>query len=154
VIRHFTASAVILADDQILLVHHRKLGLWLYPGGHVEPDEDPAQAVRREVREEVGLHVEILTEQHFAHPAVATVEAPYTILVEDVDDPEIGPHQHIDLIYICRPTTTTGAGQSIEYDGKYRWVPIATLAALDTPPELPALVEACATYAAGLITSG
>jgi 8-oxo-dGTP diphosphatase len=151
VIRHFTASAVILHEDQVLLVHHRKLGLWLYPGGHIEPNEDPAQAVRREVHEEVGLDIEILAEQRFAHPAVGTVEAPYTILVEDVDDPEIGPHQHIDHVYVCLPTTTD-AGRRVEYDGKYRWVPVTAVGQLDTPPELPALVQACAAHAADIDT--
>jgi 8-oxo-dGTP diphosphatase len=48
VIRHFTASGIVLADEQVLLVEHRKLGMWLYPGGHIEPDEDPVQAVLRE----------------------------------------------------------------------------------------------------------
>lgn len=44
-IRHFTASAIVLDDhDRVLLVHHNKLGQWLYPGGHIDPNEDPAQA--------------------------------------------------------------------------------------------------------------
>jgi 8-oxo-dGTP pyrophosphatase MutT (NUDIX family) len=42
VIRHFTASGIVLSDDgHVLLVEHRKLGWWLYPGGHIDPDEDP-----------------------------------------------------------------------------------------------------------------
>ncbi len=45
-IRHFTASAIVFDDTgRVLLVHHNKLGQWLYPGGHVNPDEDPAQKV-------------------------------------------------------------------------------------------------------------
>ena len=42
-IRHFTASAVVFDDtlEHVLLVHHNKIGLWLYPGGHIDPDEDP-----------------------------------------------------------------------------------------------------------------
>ncbi len=55
-IRHYTASAVILDDeDRVLLVHHNKIGLWLYPGGHIDPNEDPAQAALREVAEETGI---------------------------------------------------------------------------------------------------
>jgi hypothetical protein len=35
-IRHNTASAVVLDDeDRVLLVHHNKIGLWLYPGVHL-----------------------------------------------------------------------------------------------------------------------
>ncbi|HLV19559.1 MAG TPA: NUDIX domain-containing protein [Polyangiaceae bacterium] len=55
---HFTASAFVLSPDarSLLLIHHKKLGLWLQPGGHLEPaDPDAPSAARREVAEEVGL---------------------------------------------------------------------------------------------------
>jgi 8-oxo-dGTP diphosphatase len=44
-----------LGDGALLLVAHRNAGLWLPPGGHVEPDEDPALTARRELAEELGL---------------------------------------------------------------------------------------------------
>ncbi|MBN0042571.1 NUDIX domain-containing protein [Streptomyces actuosus] len=40
---------------ELLLVAHRKAGLWLPTGGHVEPGEDPWAAVERECREELGI---------------------------------------------------------------------------------------------------
>jgi 8-oxo-dGTP pyrophosphatase MutT (NUDIX family) len=55
---HFTASAFVLspAGDALYLIHHKKLGRWLQPGGHIEPDDsDLLAAARREVLEEVGL---------------------------------------------------------------------------------------------------
>jgi len=55
---HFTASAFVLSPDrrELVLIHHKKLGIWVQPGGHVEAtDEDPISAARREVLEEVGL---------------------------------------------------------------------------------------------------
>ncbi|GAB2591753.1 DNA mismatch repair protein MutT [Paractinoplanes abujensis] len=42
-------------DGAILLVDHVNAGLWLPPGGHVEPDEDPWLTAVREVGEELGL---------------------------------------------------------------------------------------------------
>jgi len=42
-------------QGSVLLVDHRKAGLWLPTGGHVEPGEHPAATVRREVREELGV---------------------------------------------------------------------------------------------------
>jgi 8-oxo-dGTP pyrophosphatase MutT (NUDIX family) len=40
----------------VLLVHHAKLGLWMQPGGHVEPqDERVAHAALREACEETGV---------------------------------------------------------------------------------------------------
>jgi 8-oxo-dGTP diphosphatase len=69
-VRHFTASAVVLDDaGQVLLVHHNKIGQWLYPGGHVDPDEDPAEAALREVREETGIEATVIGAPSFSHPA-------------------------------------------------------------------------------------
>ncbi len=55
---HFTTSAFVAspARDALLLVAHRKLGLWLQPGGHIEPDDASfVAAAQREVEEETGL---------------------------------------------------------------------------------------------------
>ena len=55
---HVTASAVVLdpSGAQTLLVLHRKVGLWLQPGGHVD-DDDPSLAAAglREATEETGV---------------------------------------------------------------------------------------------------
>ncbi len=108
--RHFTVTGfVISAGDasagrpwRTLLRWHRKNQMWLPPGGHIEPGEDPAQAVLREVKEETGLEAEIVNHNGgplpFARPA--QLPPPYTILIEDIPE---GPHQHIDLIYFLRP---------------------------------------------------
>ena len=55
---HFTASAFVISPDraQMLLIRHRKLGLWLQPGGHFEDgDQSLLAAAEREAREETGL---------------------------------------------------------------------------------------------------
>ncbi|MHB8375756.1 MAG: NUDIX domain-containing protein, partial [Dehalococcoidia bacterium] len=57
--RHFTVSGFVVERGQTLLHWHRKNGMWLPPGGHVEPGEDPVQAVEREVLEETGIAAEV-----------------------------------------------------------------------------------------------
>ena len=54
---HVTGSAWILDSSgaYALLTHHRKLGRWLQPGGHVEDDADILASALREAREETGL---------------------------------------------------------------------------------------------------
>jgi 8-oxo-dGTP pyrophosphatase MutT (NUDIX family) len=56
---HITASAigVTFPRRDILLVWHNKLGRWLQPGGHVEPNVDATvkDAAHREFLEETGI---------------------------------------------------------------------------------------------------
>lgn len=101
--RHFTATAFVVRDGRTLLHWHRKLGQWMPPGGHLLPDEDPVAGALREVLEETGLAAELIVTSPahaFAYPQ--QLAAPYAILLEDIPDDE-PPHQHIDLIYFCRP---------------------------------------------------
>ena len=58
--RHHTSTAYVVAGDRTLLLWHAKLRMWLAPGGHAEPNEDPVQAALREAEEESGLEVEVI----------------------------------------------------------------------------------------------
>jgi 8-oxo-dGTP diphosphatase len=60
------------ADGAVLLVDHRKAGMWLPTGGHVEPDEHPARTVRREAVEELGVPA-VFSPAHGERPAFLTV---------------------------------------------------------------------------------
>ena len=53
-------QAVVLHDNQVLLVKRDNPALWELPGGKMLPDEPPEQAVIREVSEETGIDVEII----------------------------------------------------------------------------------------------
>lgn len=54
---HITGSAWILdhARTHALLVHHKKLGFWLQPGGHADGESDVMAVAWREAREESGI---------------------------------------------------------------------------------------------------
>ncbi|MFG2056442.1 NUDIX hydrolase [Micromonospora sp. NPDC048930] len=60
------------ADGAVLLVDHRKAGMWLPTGGHVEPGEHPTETVRREVVEELGVPA-VFAPPHGERPAFLTV---------------------------------------------------------------------------------
>ena len=54
-----SVTALVLDDRRrLLLLRHSNGDVWVAPGGAVDPDERPADAVVREVREEAGLDVE------------------------------------------------------------------------------------------------
>src|ERR1044071_9953236 len=95
--RAFTATTLVGHEERTLLLLHRKLGKWFPPGGHIDPHELPDQAAIREVREESGLEIELLSSGSRLGD-VEVLPQPYCILLED-----IGPgHQLIDLIYFAR----------------------------------------------------
>jgi len=92
---HLTGSAITVSPDgdRVLLLHHRKLGRWLQPGGHGDPGETTGEEVAlREALEESGLRGLRL------HPA-----APRPLDVDVHDIPARGSepaHEHLDLRYL------------------------------------------------------
>lgn len=111
--------------------------MWLPPGGHIEADEDPVQAVLREVREETGLDVEIIGARPFAYAQPQQLAAPVTIGVYDIerDGTLDEPHQHLDLIYFTRPTSEAPV---LPDDGLgWTWVDEATLRGDRPAPQPP-----------------
>ncbi len=100
--RHFTVSGFVVEDHRTLLHWHRKLQLWLPPGGHIERDEDPIEAVKREVLEETGITADVVPSAGtmLAFSNIPQLPPPLAIIVADVAE---GPHQHIDMSYALRP---------------------------------------------------
>lgn len=97
--RHFTVAVFVVLEDKVLLHFHRKLGMWLPPGGHIERDELPDDAAVREVLEETGVEVELVGERREDVEDPVQLRRPAGVQLEN-----IGPgHQHIDLIYFARP---------------------------------------------------
>lgn len=116
-IKHFTASALIIENNKVLLIYHKKLDIQLYPGGHIEQNETPDEALIREVEEETGLKIEIISEKDESladtKNGVSSLHLPYAILCELVGD-----HYHNDLIYMCKiKTKSTLKYNTRESDG-------------------------------------
>jgi 8-oxo-dGTP pyrophosphatase MutT (NUDIX family) len=121
--RHFTVSGFLVEGDRTLLHWHRKLQIWLPPGGHIDANEDMTEAVVREVLEETGITAEIVP--HVALPAFTNIPQlppPLAIIVADVGATAHEPaHQHIDMSYALRPVA--GAPRvAPEEDHGFIWV--------------------------------
>ncbi len=54
---HLTASSFVVSSRGVILHRHRRLGIWVQPGGHVDNGESAEEAALRETREETGLDV-------------------------------------------------------------------------------------------------
>ncbi len=92
---HVTGSAIVVGPRGVLLHRHKRLGMWLQPGGHLEPGEAPWEAAWREAQEETGLR---LRWPPLPDVAVAPAAAPALVHV-DVHDGGRG-HTHLDLRYL------------------------------------------------------
>lgn len=144
--RHLTASAVVIdvAADKVLLVHHNATGKWVFPGGHVDPDEAPDEAARREVLEETGVSIALIGGPDdnlseglglISHPAPWRVDEHPAPAKPQRPGREAEPaHRHIDLLYIAQANSTQALSAAPAEVAAARWVPI---------PQLPKMLSEC-----------
>jgi 8-oxo-dGTP pyrophosphatase MutT (NUDIX family) len=120
--RHFTVAVFVVRDGKVLLHRHRKLGMWLPPGGHIEEGELPDEAAVREVWEETGVRIELVGERREDITDPVQLHRPAGVQLEN-----IGPnHQHIDLIYFARAPGSAEirdefAGDQVGWYGTEDW---------------------------------
>jgi 8-oxo-dGTP pyrophosphatase MutT (NUDIX family)/GNAT superfamily N-acetyltransferase len=115
---HVTGSAIVVGKRGVVLHRHKRLGLWLQPGGHIEAGETPWDAALREAFEETGLQV--------AFPS----DGPRLVHVDVHPGPR--KHIHLDLRYVLDAPDVTPAppqGESQEV----RWFPWHKAIALAEP---------------------
>ena len=98
----FTVEAFIVHEGKVLLVHHKTLDKWLPVGGHVELDEDPEQALFREITEETGLRpedIEIVSEKFpLAGSDIKSLFTPSFLDIHKIS----ATHRHIGIGYIAK----------------------------------------------------
>ena len=78
--------AIVFAEEgsKVLVIKRRDVPIWVLPGGGVDPQETPEEAVIREVFEETGLHVSI--KRHVATYLPINRLAHLTYLYECIQD--------------------------------------------------------------------
>lgn len=131
--RQFTATVYLFHEGKVLLHLHAKLGKWLPPGGHLEANETPPEAARREAREETGLEIEFIEQKNLKINAYNGVsfERPFLCLLENIPAYKDKPaHQHMDFIYLARPVG------SVENLNGFRWFSYEELQGLDLFPDV------------------
>ena len=111
---HLTASGVVLdpAGACVLLVLHRKVGLWLQPGGHVDDtDASLATAALREAAEETGV------------PGLVVDPVPVDL---DRHPAPCGAREHLDVRFLVRAPALVAPVVS-EESLDVRWWPVDAL---------------------------
>jgi ADP-ribose pyrophosphatase YjhB (NUDIX family) len=138
VLRHFTVAVFVVHAGRVLLHYHRKLRRWLPPGGHIEDNELPDEAARREVLEETGVHIRLVGARGLPIVKPQQLVVPAGIQVEDI----YPRHQHIDLVYfaITDPDSTNSAeiDPRLAASDRVAWYDPAELARLGVDDEIQA----------------
>lgn len=60
-----SCGCIIIKNGKVLLVYEKNRNFWGFPKGHVENGETEIETALREVKEEVGLDVEIDVEKRY-----------------------------------------------------------------------------------------
>ncbi|MCM3882282.1 NUDIX hydrolase [Frankia sp. R82] len=123
---HVTCGAIAVdMTYRVLQIHHRVLDRWLFPGGHVEAEDDSLEAAAlRELAEETGVQ-----------PAAvrALRDLPMDIDVHTIPEnatraePE---HTHYDFQFVFQIQRSTGPGTvdlRLDEVTDHRWIPVSDL---------------------------
>ncbi len=128
----FTVSVYIVRDNAVLLHIHKKLGIWLPPGGHIELDEDPVEAVLREAQEEAGLAITLVGEKPENFGTIyAALEITRPRFLQKHFFDVSHTHQHIDFVYFA--TASEGDVRPEIQGGEIRWL---TKENIESMPEI------------------
>lgn len=92
-----TVGACIVSNGRVLLMLHKKLDKWLFPGGHIDPNETPDEAIIREVREETGLNLKLVnfSELNQSPEEIEKLAVPFHANLHNVGD-----HDHYCSYYL------------------------------------------------------
>ena len=110
-------------DGRVLVIHHRRIGIWVPVGGELEPGETPLEAARRELHEETGLAG--------TFPPLAGAadgEPPGFLGYEEHESGVKG--LHMNFVFVADVADDAEVRPNHEF-GEYRWLDFAAMARLE-----------------------
>jgi ADP-ribose pyrophosphatase YjhB (NUDIX family) len=144
---HFTATGIVFSSKkQILMILHNKLQVWLPPGGHIEENELPDDTVLREIFEETGIRVEILSNKQdleLSDNDCKGLKRSFTVFLETIEGD--WSHNHIDMVYICTALNDDFAMQKSEASD-IGWFSIEQIRELKTYENVKQSIKKAAEY--------
>lgn len=129
--RTFSVSVLARHGGRVLVIRHRRLGLWLPVGGEVEAGETPLEAAVRELREETGL----VGSFSAADGSGLAGEPPGFIGYEEHEAG--GKGTHLNFCFVAE--VATQEVQPNDEFGEWRWVSAED--PLECPPNVRTLIR-------------
>jgi 8-oxo-dGTP pyrophosphatase MutT (NUDIX family) len=75
-------------SKKVFIGHHKKSGLWLFNGGHIDKEETPEEAVDREISEEWGVRI-----------SYESIGEPKLLTIAPINNPNKPCRTHFDIWY-------------------------------------------------------
>lgn len=100
ILKHFCVTVYIFdrETNKFVFLKHKKLNKWLPAGGHIEENENPIDAARREVFEETGLsNINFISADINTNSISNLLINPFGIQLNKIKE----NHEHLDLIYLA-----------------------------------------------------
>ncbi len=122
--------------ERVLLLQRQNppnQGLYNFPGGKIEPHEDPYEACLREVREETGLRIHRATLRAILTVITRATRAQWVLFAFVADRPPGSPD----------PVQTA--------EGELRWVPVAEVPSLPVVSDIPLMLPHLLSREAGVL---
>ena len=124
---HVVAGGFIYAKDEqkFLVLHHKDLNMFLYPGGHVDKeDKNPLQASIREINEETGL--KNMIEFTISNNELVPIDIDTHLIGYNrrLDLPE---HYHFEFRYLYVIDKIENINVYSNESSEYRWISVEEL---------------------------
>jgi 8-oxo-dGTP diphosphatase len=129
--RAFSVAVYPRFRDKVLVIHHKRLGVWLPPGGELHDGETPLEAATRELFEETGLT------GRFSR--VSDVDGVPPGLIGYEEHPAGSKGLHMNFVFVC-DVDTDEVRPNDEF-ADWRWVTFADGPWADAPPNVGQLAK-------------
>jgi len=124
---HIVASGFVYAkkEQKFLVLYHKDRKRFLYPGGHINPDDkNILESARREVKEETGIP--FLEEVKISSNGIVPIDID-THLIPYNERLDIKEHLHFDFRYLFMINQIPQIDIDIDELSEYKWVDIKEL---------------------------
>ncbi len=113
----WVTTIYLVMDDKILLTWNKNLQTWIPVGGHIDPGEDPEEAIKREVAEEIGCSFEFLKTTKYEENGKLKILGLHRFQIEEVHH----HNKHMNFVFFGKVLYFDNNKDKTDEDEKLKW---------------------------------